>query len=1416
MRYPFPRESQALLRRTARVAVACLALVGVQVRSHGQLQQDAIGWGLLKFNTFSTSPSKAPSHPSPNANRIDFFQVSCGAGHTVALRHDTSLPRSEGFVVAWGFNEYGQSTVGLETGSGGDLQPWSGIQVVAGYAHNVLLRADGSVFCWGDNQYGQCSAPSDVTNPNASNKVVQVAAGHYFSVALMADGTLRGWGDNRFGQLNFPRWPTRVAEGQVGYDPDHPGNVAQTNAFDLQPKRFFRITAGANHVLGLLAANQTTGDTGGDPLQNRVVTAWGDNSAGQCAMLQSSPMYRKTRTADGDTYTRISPYGTQIAAGVAHSLILVGSRNTLLDANHAISLYRSMNRFTSAGEREYRPVVEGMVFGIGSDSYGQANPPNMRRQPKQSNDPSNAPAEDPYYRNWGTEESMKYKMIAAGGYHSMAVSQSLGEEKLYCWGLGATGSGSFGDYGQVNDDPTKVLAAVNLTNVAPTYLKRRATWSYQPQIGIDVADPRTTLYSQRIAGGLYHTAAISWQWDTRGDAGDPRAESAVVVTWGRNAEAQCNVPYETDLALSRKVYRDVSFKAKQPLPRSRVSSNIRAIWAGGFMPNRDFGYFNDFMVGIDRLGMPVGWGDNSYLQREFFAPWSPVVFDPSLKYASAAPGGRFTWLIDSTTRQAYFVGDPLFCFADEFYAPGFGNIAEASAGGFHSLFRTVGGQVYATGGAPYSYFDNYLGFPVYVGWGQGAWDANGVEYADAAGSIYHEHLIAGLTARKVSAGWFHSAAIRAGDGSVVCWGAGESQFMDPYDPTAAVDQNLTPNFAQSIVPSGLKNCTDVAAGGFHTAALKDVNPSTGVGTVVTWGSNATGQRVLNGIASMAIDAAAVVFRRNDGTVVARGEPAETDIQAMGTAAFVTAGFGTTGWIGTDGTFACFGALASAPVPIDPATGDAVRLRAVAMGEKHILGIRPDGTVVAWGTTGCNEFLQCWSLKDSGSWSQRANATTVAPTRRSRMDPPALYDECVTVGGVSSCIKQFSSPPADPVGLVRYSSDFLNYNGSEGNENALSCCISSTADLLTDRLLRAVQVSAGSTHSLALRQDGSLQAWGATSRAGDTFTVGPAVSATPAGGVGFIKISSGNNHNIALRATGSAQVWGDNTFGQVTPQLPQTPGLLDFDVRDVAAGARHTVILKSDGRVYAWGDETYTTVNGVIVPSRLSNSPAEIPANTFGVAVAAGGDNTAILRDRLDPRIIGDLAGLLLPTFVDTMPQALAVRAGGFHTVALLPNGAVQAWGAGQDGTADDLQVVGLSTFPNYGQSIPDLRGPTYSSTVKVVLPLNPTTNPNPITAGSLTTAILQKRSDTSGPPFLTLAAGGAADAPEIADDRLPDFDDDGCVTTDDLAILLGEVGHSAWPGADLDGSGEIDMGDVALLQMRLGECTGVAPATESQ
>jgi hypothetical protein len=64
------------------------------------------------------------------------------------------------------------------------------------------------------------------------------------------------------------------------------------------------------------------------------------------------------------------------------------------------------------------------------------------------------------------------------------------------------------------------------------------------------------------------------------------------------------------------------------------------------------------------------------------------------------------------------------------------------------------------------------------------------------------------------------------DGTVACWGAGTT------------NTGSSPNWGQSIVPSGLGSVTAVAAGESHTVALKQD------GTVACWGNNAYGQRTV--------------------------------------------------------------------------------------------------------------------------------------------------------------------------------------------------------------------------------------------------------------------------------------------------------------------------------------------------------------------------------------------------------------------------------------------------------------------------------------------------------------------------------------------------------------------------------------------
>ena len=82
--------------------------------------------------------------------------------------------------------------------------------VAAGAYHSLALKGDGTVVAWGYNNAGQTNVPGGLSN------VVAVGGGYSHSLALETDGTVVVWGDSTYGQTNVPAGLTNVARLPLG------------------------------------------------------------------------------------------------------------------------------------------------------------------------------------------------------------------------------------------------------------------------------------------------------------------------------------------------------------------------------------------------------------------------------------------------------------------------------------------------------------------------------------------------------------------------------------------------------------------------------------------------------------------------------------------------------------------------------------------------------------------------------------------------------------------------------------------------------------------------------------------------------------------------------------------------------------------------------------------------------------------------------------------------------------------------------------------------------------------------------------------------------------------------------------------------------------------------------------------------
>lgn len=132
------------------------------------------------------------------------------------------------------------------------------------------------------------------------------------------------------------------------------------------------------------------------------------------------------------------------------------------------------------------------------------------------------------------------------------------------------------------------------------------------------------------------------------------------------------------------------------------------------------------------------------------------------------------------------------------------------------------------------------------------------------------------------------------------------------------------------------------------------------------------------------------------------------------------------------------------------------------------------------------------------------------------------------------------------------------------------------------------VVAGMNHTVGIRQDGTVTAWGDNTHS---------QLAVPSGLGGVVAVAAGAYHSVALKSDGSVVAWGDNTYGQLNMPWGLT------GVKAIAAGLTHTLALKNDGTVVAWGNNNF---GQCVVPVNLTGVIAITAGANHSVALVSGG------------------------------------------------------------------------------------------------------------------------------------------------------------------------------------------------------------------
>jgi len=281
------------------------------------------------------------------------------------------------------------------------------------------------------------------------------------------------------------------------------------------------------------------------------------------------------------------------------------------------------------------------------------------------------------------------------------------------------------------------------------------------------------------------------------------------------------------------------------------------------------------------------------------------------------------------------------------------------------------------------------------------------------------------------------------------------------------------------------------------------------------------------------------------------------------------------------------------------TGSLTGITAVAGGGYFTLALKSDGTLYGFGRD------------DLG---QLGNNSSTSITRPVRVSGPGGI-------GLLSGIVAISAGNDHSVALRNDGTVWTWGNNANGELGANSTAASSLTPVQVVRadgtaLSGVTGIAAGGYHTLAVTSDGSVYAWGKNDWGqlgnNSTVTSGVAVQVLAPGGgsvlSGAAGVGAGLVHSLVLKRDGGVMAWGFGGYGQLgtgnqaSPILPVTvvasPGVPLTGMAAVVGGGMHSVSLGTDGGVRTWGRNGEGELgNGTTTNSSLPVTPTGVSGMT---------------------------------------------------------------------------------------------------------------------------------------------------------------------------------------------------------------------------